>query len=128
MAILLYPSSAWARTRIDLEVESIDVQVPHGVENENVVITAIVRNNGSETAEQVDLKLDLSRDGKRYKSIQDIPVLSHLPQRGSGLSIPISLGPLPPGHYEVVMKADPENKIHETEERNNEKKVHFEIA
>ncbi len=128
MAILLYPSSAWARTRIDLEVESIEVQVPRGVKNENVVITAIVRNNGSETAEQADLKLDLLRNGKRYKSIQDIPVLSHLPRMGSGLSIPVSLGPLPAGHYEAVMKVDPENKIHETEENNNEKRIHFEIA
>lgn len=126
MAILVYSPSAWAQTRIDLEVVSIAVRLARA-KNENVVITAIVRNNGTETAEQVDLKLDLLKNGKRYKSIEDIPVLSHLPRLGSGLSIPVSLDPLPSGKYEAVMKVDPKNKIHETEEKNNEKSIHFEI-
>lgn len=118
-------ASVQAATRIDLEVESVQVRPYQG--DERVEITAGVRNNGSEPATQVYLQLDVKQDGKRVDAIKDIPVLSHLPRSGVGRSIPISLGKMAPGSYDAVVKVDPENVISETNESNNERSVHFNV-
>jgi subtilase family serine protease len=119
--------SVHASTRIDLEVDSAQMGPSRRSANERVEITASVRNNGSEPAENVFLMAEIKKDGKRVKAVKDIPVLAHLPRSGSGQSIPIPIGELPAGSYEAVIFVDPDNAISETDENNNEESIRFNI-
>lgn len=117
-----------AQTRIDLQVESLQIQPPRPVPVQPVEVTAIIRNNGSEPAVNFYLALEIKRDGKRVRLIDDIPVLSHLPRSGSGLSIPMSVGNLSAGSYEAVAIVDPNDTIKETNEANNERSIRFQVS
>jgi subtilase family serine protease len=127
LAILTRAEAVCAQTRVDLEVESVQVGSARLSKNEKVEITASVRNNGSEPAEKVFLQVDVKQDGKRIKAINAIPVLSHLPRLGVGQSIPISLGQLPSGSYESVVMVDPAHLIDETNETNNQRSIRFNV-
>jgi hypothetical protein len=117
-----------AQTRVDLQVEALQIQPSRPVSKQPVEITASIRNNGSEPAENFYLSLEIKRDGKRVRVIDNIPVLSRLPRSGSGLSIPVSVGKLSSGSYEAVATVDPDDTIKETNEVNNERSIRFQVS
>ena len=108
-----------AATRVDLQIESIQIQPPEPTTVKTVTVVASIRNNGSQAVENGTLSVTLKKDGKKIKTIEDVPVLSSLPRSGAGLSVPLSLGKLQPGDYETVVTVDPGNRIPETNENNN---------
>ena len=121
-AVCCYPGAhcAFAEpSRIDLEVESIQIQPSRPYSEEPVIMAAVIRNNGSQTAGAFEIAVSVRRDKKQVRSIRKIPVLSTLPRMGSGKSIPVEIGKLPEGDYDVVVTVDPENKLEETHEENN---------
>ena len=128
MAMPTFVKNAEAQSRIDLVVDSVQVNPSRLSANPKVEVVAVIRNNGSEQVENVSLEVDILKEGKRVKAIKDIPVLAHLPRSGSGQGLPISVGALPVGSYEALVKVDPDNQIPETDEKNNEKKVKFDVS
>lgn len=125
---VLGPGMLWAQTRIDLSVDSAQVNVPRSSQNQKVEITASIRNNGSEAAADADLEVEVFRDGVRVRAFKNVPVLSRLPRNASGQGIPIPLGNLAPGYYEALVRVDPDNRIQETDEVNNVKKISFYVS
>jgi hypothetical protein len=125
-ACCLFLHAEPAHASRDLQVESIHIR-PRMGEDEKVEFWASVRNNGSESATEVNLQLDVMQKKKRVKAIKDIPVLSRLPRSGTGQSIPVYIL-LKPGSYDAVIVVDPENKIEETNETNNQKTVSFTVS
>lgn len=128
IAFLITGGVCLAQTRIDLQVESMQIQPPRPVSGQPVEVTATIRNNGSESAENFYLSMEIKRDGRRVRMIDNIPVLSNLPRSGSGLSIPVSMGSLSAGGYEVVVIVDPSDRIKETNEVNNERSIRFQVS
>ena len=117
-----------APTRIDLQIESVQLQPPSPAEGKTVTAVAAIRNNGSEPAENFYLSASILKGGKHLKTIQDVPVLSRLPRLGSGLSVPVSLGVLPAGEYQIVVTVDASNAIEETNEGNNSYTKNFRVS
>ncbi len=118
----------YSQSRIDLEIVSIQVQTPQLASQRNVAIVATIRNNGSQAVENVSLQVTLKQNGKTLKAIKNIPVLSRLPRLGSSQSLPITLGALEAGQYEIFAIVDPDNQFSETDEENNQRKVNFNVA
>ncbi len=122
------PGKVWALTRVDLRVENVSVSTSGTGENQKVEIVPSIRNNGSEAAGNISIQADIKKDGKRVKAIKDIPMLSRLPHGGVGQGVPLSVPGLKPGSYQLTIKVDPDNKIPETNESNNEKTISFTIS
>ena len=120
--ILMHAVSVQAQTesrRIDLRVESVQIQ-PYAPRQENpIAAVASIRNNGSEPVKNVYISFSIRRGGKKVRTIEGIPSLADLPSLGSVQSLPVSIGDLKPGDYEIVITADPDNLISETNENNN---------
>ena len=112
---------------IDLEVESIQIQPSGSKAEASVTAVAVVRNNGSQSAEPFDISISVRQNKKLVRAVQKIPVLSTLPRMGSGKSVPIEIGKLSEGDYEVTAVADPENKLKETNEGNNARSRNFHV-
>ncbi len=117
-----------AQTRVDLQVESLKTQPPRPEYGQPVEVTAAIRNNGSEPAENFFLSLEIRRGGKRVRVISNIPALGRLPRLGSGQAIPVSVGILPAGSYEIIAVVDPDDTIAETNEANNERSLQFQVS
>ncbi len=112
---------------IDLEVESIQIQPPRARTEDSLTVVAVIRNNGSQSAESFDISLSVRQKGHLVRSILKIPVLSTLPRMGSGKSVPVEIGKLAEGDYEVLITADPEKKLKESNETNNTQSENFHV-
>ncbi len=122
------PWQAWAApSRVDLQIESIHIQPARPTSADTVTAVASIRNNGSEAAEQFDVAMAVTAGGKKVKTIKELPALGRLPRSGSGLSIPLSLGKLPEGEYEVLATVDASGYIQETNEANNQRAKRFQV-
>ena len=127
--ISLLPNSVTAGpSRIDLEIESIQMQPLHPQAGEPVIVVAVVHNSGSQTVSSAGIGVSVRQGKQLVRAIQNIPVLSALPRMGSGKSLPIDIGNFAKGDYEVMVIADPENKIQEDNEANNTRIQGFHIS
>ena len=124
---LLVPAGFGGITRVDLEIQSIQIQPARPTSETPMTAVAMIRNNGSEEASNFDVALSVRRGGKEIKAIESVPVLSHLPRLGTGLSVPVPVGKLLSGETEIVMIVDPQNRIQEADEGNNQKSVTFHV-
>ena len=121
------PSLLAEEGRIDLEIESIQIQPPRPTSEDPITVVSMVRNNGSEFAQNFYVGVAIFQKGKLIKEIDQVPVLSRLPRMGAGLSVPIAIGKLPGGNYEAVVNVDPENQIRETDKKNNQLRKTFQV-
>ncbi len=128
VCLLVYaPFLFAATTRVDLEVESLQIQPPRPTTEIPTVAVATLRNNGSEPVKNFYVNASLKKGNRRMKTIEDVPVLSQFPRGGSGLSVPVELGKLEAGKYEVTMEVDSGDRIKETNEGNNRRAKRFEV-
>ena len=115
-------------SRIDLEIESIQIQPPRPSSKQPVLVAARIRNNGSEPAENLFVSVTLRRGAERIRTIKDVPVLSHLPRMGSGLSESVEIGTLAPGSYEIEMKVYTADPALEPNMNNNSRTNSFQVS
>ncbi len=114
-------------SRIDLEIESIQL-IPYTPNAQQPVqVVARIRNSGTEEANNVYVSYTLWKQGEKIKTVEDIPVLSHLPRMGSGLSEPVSIGMLVAGSYKIEMSVYLASKK-ENNENNNTRAITFRVA
>ena len=114
--------------RIDLEVESIQIQPGRPHAGEPLTVLAVMRNNGSQSADSFDIAVRVHQGQTLVRAIEKVPVLSSLPRGGVGQSIPVQIGKLPEGDYQVTVEADPENNLTETTEENNARAENFHVS
>ncbi|MBN1687750.1 MAG: hypothetical protein JW893_01475 [Candidatus Omnitrophica bacterium] len=120
IGLILLAGNAIAQTsRIDLVLEDIHIQPSRPHTKANVTAVASIRNDGSETANELYIGVTVKKSDRVFRRIQDIPVLSRLPRSGSGFSLPINLGKYDEGNYIVEIEVDPDDLIKETDESNN---------
>lgn len=112
----------------DLEIESVKVQPERPSASTPVAVIGSIRNNGSVPAGGFYVTLFIHKGSKVVKTIEDVPVLGSLPHQGSGLSVPVNAGRFPEGEYGVVMRVDPENRIQESNEKNNQRVKIFKVG
>ncbi len=115
-------------SRVELVLETIKIQpaAPHA--QSVITATASVRNDGSQSVENMRMTAVLKRNGKAQMQYDDIPVISSLSRSSSGYSVPVKLGSLPPGDYELTMVIFPPKDILEAELSNNRKAVRFKVT
>ena len=128
VCILLVKTSAAHAALPDLEIESVQIQPDRPSASTPVTVVGSVRNNGSEPAGNFFVTLSLHKSNKVVKTIEEVPVLGSLPQQGSGFSVPVKVGRLPEGEYGAVLIVDPENRIRESNERNNQRTKTFKVG
>ena len=125
--ILTGATEAGRKTLIDLEVESIQIQPPQAYSNTEITVVAEIRNNGSESAEGLRIRLTLYQGHQTLKTIEEAPVLSRLPRSGIGQSLPVELGLLSPGEYEIEAEIGTVEVIVETNGENNRLRRKFTV-
>jgi hypothetical protein len=114
--------------RVDLQVESVQLQPPVPSAQNPIAAVASIRNNGSASVQNFFMTITIRKAGKTVRVIRNIPSLASLPRSGSGQSIPVSIGLLPPGEYEFIASVDPANAIFETNETNNDWRRFFRVT
>lgn len=125
--VFIRTNDVLAEMWVDLEIDSIRIQPERPDSQEKITAVASIQNVGSEESDFFYVSAKLYAKGKLKRVAEEVPVLSRLPRLGSGLSVPLSLGKLAPGEYEVVMLADSRNSINERNEKNNEEKLTFRV-
>lgn len=125
--VLTGAAEAGRKTLIDLEVESIQIQPPQPYSNTEITVVAEIRNNGSESARGLRVRLTLYQGDQTLKTIEEAPVLSRLPRSGTGQSFPVELGLLSPGEYEIEAEIDTVEAIVETNAENNRLRRKFTV-
>lgn len=124
---LLISAEVSFASRVDLEVDHIQVQPPRLDTTSKIVVSPSIKNKGSEEAEQFNISLTLKQGKRVLKTIPNIPVIGKLPRNGSGISVPVEIGKLPEGEYEAIIVADSDNRISETNEKNNMQTKEFRV-
>ena len=128
--LFLYPSvPLFSRStpRIDLEIETIQIQPDRPDTGTPVVVVAGIRNLGSEETADFSISVKVRRRDKIVKGFENVPVLSKLPRLGSGLSVPVDIGILEEGRYQIEVAVDPDQRVAESNEDNNRKVRSFRV-
>lgn len=129
MVCALFVKTAFLHAALpDLEIESIQIQPDRPSAKTPVTVIGSIRNNGSEPAGNFFVTLSLHKSSKVVKTIEEVPVMGSLPHQGSGLSVPVKVGRLAEGEYGAVLIVDPENRIRESNERNNQRVKTFKVG
>ena len=121
-------ATVYAESRVDLEIESVQIHPARPSSETPILLAASIRNNGSESVGSFTISVSIRQNGKKVRTIRDVPVLSTLPRLGSGLSVPVQIGKLPGGDYEAIAIVDPADRIEETNENNNSQVKTFHVS
>ncbi len=92
------------------DIEIVDSTITDWYAGKDVTVSAMVRNNTAQPVPSVDIRLTI--DGTSYT--ENIPIA------GNGSNLAVFRITVPSaGSYKVVIAADPNNKLDETDESNN---------